>query len=115
MAAEWATSQVSPCPVMPEAVWRGGSAGRGRPGPASAPLQAHQPLEETVWVVVSQGVRCCLRPGRYHEVPCPLGERVWTARRGSPRRCLAAVLVEVLGEYVKARREKRGTEFRGYL
>lgn len=112
MAADGATSQVSPCPVTPEAVERGGSAGRVRPGPASIPLQARQPLEEMVWVVLCEEVRRCLRPGRYHGAPCSPVERVWIVRRGSTRRCLAAVLVEVLGECVKARREKRGTEFR---
>lgn len=63
-------------------------------------------------MMVYEEVRRCLRPGRGLEGSCSPVERVWIVRRGHTRRCLAAVPVEVLGEYVKARREKRGNEFR---
>lgn len=131
------TAQLLPCPVMLEAVERGGSAGCVKPRPASVQLQTHQQLdqlplpleevvstlEEVVSMVVCEEMRCCLRPGNYHEVPCflpgsadgfhrdePLTvvERIWIVRKGSTLHCFAVVLVEVWGEYVKATKEKRG-------
>lgn len=93
--------------------------------PASVQLQTHQPplpLEEVVWLVVCEELRYCLRPGHYHEVPCflpgsadgfhsdePLTgvERIWIVGKGSTLLFLVAVLVEVCGEYAKAKEEKR--------
>lgn len=130
MDVDSVTAQLLPCPVMLEAVERGGSAGCVKPRPASVQLQTHQqldqlplPLEGVVWMVVCEEMRCCLRPGNYHEVPCflpgsadgfhrnePLTvvERIWIVRKGRTLHCLAVVLVEVWEEYVKARKEKRG-------
>lgn len=111
-----------PCPEMLEAAERVGSAGCVRLQPASVQLQTHQPplpLEEVVWSVVCEEMRCCLRPGNYHEVPCfppgsadgfhsdePLAgaERIWIA--GHTLLFLAVVLVEVWEEYAKAKKEK---------
>lgn len=116
--------QLLTCPEPLCTAERGGSADCVSLQSASVQLQTRQPprpLEEVVWLVVCE-LRCCLRPGHYHVVPCFLPgsddgfhldgsltgvERIWTAGKGSTLLFPVAVPVEVWGEYAKAKKEKR--------
>lgn len=128
------TVQLSPCPVLLEAVERRGCAGCGRLWPASVQLLSRlhpAPVERVASTEVSDEMRYYQKPGDYCEAPCFLPRSAdgitrdespkaeWL--RGVEGACVvgkekttlfpaAGVLVKAWQEYVKARGEEKRRE-----